>query len=116
MEIFEITIQHRQDTIWSVVAERRSPSQLPQRSEGQLAWNNEFEGIKEDLLVLLQDAHDYGTYLGKALFQGTVRDKFIAARGAEASQQPLRVLLVVEDPKLKSLHWERLCAPDSSGN
>ena len=113
MDIFEITIQHRLETGWPVVAERTRPSQLPLRSEGRLELDEEYES---DLLSKQLDARDYGETLGLALFQGTLRDSYMAARAeAEAAQQPLRVLLVVEDPELKPLRWERLCAPDGSG-
>jgi hypothetical protein len=95
-----------------VVAERTRPSQLPLRSEGRLELAEDYQA---DLLSKQLDAHDYGETLGQALFQGTLRDSYMAARAeAEAAQQPLRILLVVEDPDLKPLRWGRLCAPDGS--
>src|SRR5262249_55489431 len=51
----------------------------------------------------------YGSVLGEALFREVVRDAFVTA--LTESQGDLRVLLVVEDPELKVVHWERLCAP-----
>ncbi len=112
MDIFEITIQHRLEIGWPVVAERTRPAQLPLRSEGRLALAGDYEA---DLLSKQFDARDYGETLGQALFQGTLRDSYMAARAeAEAAEQPLHVLLVVEDPDLKPLRWERLCAPDGS--
>ncbi|MCI5147356.1 MAG: hypothetical protein D3923_17955, partial [Candidatus Electrothrix sp. AR3] len=113
MNIFEITIQHRQEKGWPVVAEYSRPGELPRRSEGLLTLPENYD---VELRMLQLDAHGYGTLLGKALFQGTVRDTFTAVRAqAEDSQEPLRILLVVEAPDLKPLRWERLCAPDSSG-
>ncbi len=114
MNIFEITIQHRQEEGWPVVAEYTRPGELPRRSEGLLTLPKDYD---IQLRMLHLDAHSYGTLLGKALFQGTVRDTFTAARAqAEDNEKPLRILLVVEAPDLKPLRWERLCAPDSSGS
>lgn len=113
MDIFEITIQYRQENGWPVVAERTRPSELPLRSEGWLKLDEEYE---VDLLSKQGNARDYGETLGQALFQDTLRDSYMAARSnTEDAKQPLRVLLVVEDPGLKPLRWERLCAPDGSG-
>ena len=56
----------------------------------------------------------YGTLLGEALFAGAIRDAFVAARSG-AGAGGLRVLLVIEDPELRPLRWERLCAPDGVG-
>ncbi len=114
MNVFEITIQHRRETGWPTVAEYTRPGELPRRSEGLLILPEDYN---IQLRMLHLDAHSYGTLLGNALFQGTVRDTFTAARAqAEDSEKPLRILLVVETPDLKPLRWERLCAPDSSGS
>ncbi len=114
LNIFEITIQHRQGANWPVVAEHSRSGQLPQRSEGELTLKQKFV---EDLLQLRLHVHGYGSYLGEVLFQGTILIKFMQARAqAETDEEPLRILLVVEAPDLKPLRWERLCAPDSSGD
>ncbi|MCI5146713.1 MAG: CHAT domain-containing protein, partial [Candidatus Electrothrix sp. AR3] len=114
MNVLEITIQHRQETGWPVVAEYSRSGQLPRRSEGVLSLLDEYD---RKLLELMLDADGYGTYLGEELFLKTIRDAFMRARTeAETAQEPLRILLVVEDPVLKILRWERLCAPDSSGS
>ncbi len=113
MAIFEITVQHRQETGWPVVAEYRSNlGQLPQRSEGVLILPEKFE---EELRKLHLRAHAYGTYLGKALFKEDVRDRFKEAR-TKSGQTPLHILLVIEPPELKPLRWERLCAYYGSNN
>ncbi|MCI5124959.1 MAG: hypothetical protein D3925_10885, partial [Candidatus Electrothrix sp. AR5] len=116
MSVFEITIQHRQEEKngWPVVAEYGRSGELPRRSEGLLSLPDKFD---RELLVLMLDADGYGTYLGKKLFLKTIRDAFMRARAeAETSQEALRILLVVEDTILKTMRWERLCAPDSSGS
>jgi hypothetical protein len=53
--------------------------------------------------------HDYGRMLGQALFEGQVLIAFLRARARSADR--LSVLLSVEDADLRSLRWERLCAP-----
>jgi hypothetical protein len=100
-----------------VVAEHRRPGELSGRSEGWLAITPAFEDFKkfeEKLTEFLLDPSAYGTCLGKALFQGAIRDRFVAARPV-ADSGGLRILLVVEDPALQPLRWERLCAPDGLG-
>ncbi len=47
--------------------------------------------------------------LGKALFQGALQDAFV--RALASSGDDLRVLLFVEDERLKQWRWERLYAP-----
>ncbi len=114
MSVFEITIQYRREDGWPIVAEYTRSDELPRRSEGLLTLPEDYE---VQLRMLQLDAQGYGTLLGKALFQGTIWDAFMRARAeAKTSQEPLRILLVIEDPILKTLRWERLCAPDSSGS
>jgi hypothetical protein len=55
----------------------------------------------------------YGTLFGQALFRGEVRDAFVRARAG--SEDRLRFLLCIEDSDLKTLRWERLCAPLEGG-
>ncbi|HEX5691346.1 MAG TPA: CHAT domain-containing protein, partial [Roseiflexaceae bacterium] len=57
----------------------------------------------------LSKAFDYGQILGKALFQEQVRDALMKVRGN--SKGGVRLLLVIEEPSLRPLHWECLCAP-----
>src|SRR2546422_4701792 len=52
---------------------------------------------------------DYGTMLGQALFRDRIREAFLQAR--IQSQDRLSVQLCVEAPELRTLRWERLCAP-----
>jgi WD40 repeat protein len=103
MSVFEITIQRKSGRAWPVVVEWADREGLPLRDEGTLRLN---------MVALLREAtpRGYGTALGKALFRDTVRSAFDRAR--DESEGRLHVLLVVEDPRLRTLRWERLCGPD----
>ncbi len=103
MNTFEITIQRKLGSASPVVVEySQSGIFLPTRSEGLLELDP--EELRKQTSPLA-----YGTVLGKALFRDELRDAFIHARSQE--DEPLRVLLVLEDPELKLLRWERVCAP-----
>ncbi|BCL39605.1 eIF2A-related protein [Nostoc sp. MS1] len=109
MNTFEITIQRKSGDRWPIVAEHSRPGELlPIRSEGTLVVT--LEDVQQ-LTSLLGRPKDYGTVLGKALFQGQIRDAFVSA--LRESEDPLRVLLFIEaaDSELKFWRWERLCAP-----
>lgn len=109
MNTFEITIQRKLGDNWPIVIEyTRSGILLPLRSEGTLKLNQEDFG---HLISLQLQPQNYGTVLGKALFQDEIRDAFIAA--IRESQESLRVLLFIEavDKELRILRWERLCVP-----
>ncbi|MFB8791317.1 MAG: CHAT domain-containing protein [Potamolinea sp.] len=109
MNTFEITIQRKLGNNWPIVIEyTRSGILLPLRSEGTLKLNQEDFG---HLISLQLQPQNYGTVLGKALFQDEIRDAFIAA--IRESQESLRVLLFIEavDKELRILRWERLCVP-----
>ena len=55
----------------------------------------------------------FGQTLYDALFQGTVRDSWMAARGvAQHSQEILRLRLGLKDPRLSRLPWEVLYEGD----
>lgn len=106
MSTIEITIQRQVDGGWPAAAVfSRAGEFLPVRDEGRLE-------LDLDLLRGRFTPGEYGKFLGKALFQDTLRDGFnraLAQAGEE--KERLRILLTVEAPELKSLHWERLCAP-----
>lgn len=106
MNILEITVQRKTRGGWPVVAELIESGQLPRRCEGTLRLEGDW---RSPLLGLELDPRAYGTVLGEALFRDWVRDALMQARAA--SQGSLRLLLIVEDEALKSLHWEWLCAP-----
>jgi len=116
MTIFEITIQHKRDDIYPVVAEYIRPENLPIRTEGHFPLNaSDLEELKRLELNPLQ----YGIKLGKALFKEEVLVAFMQARlnsqSDQSKQNGLHLLLVVETPELKPLLWGRLCAPTHLG-
>lgn len=95
MHSLEITIQHPRDGHWPVVAEHRHPGDLTRRSEGRLVLDVD---SKKQLISLGQNCRGYGSLLGKALFQESIRNRFMDARAA-AGDDSLRVLLVVVEPR-----------------
>ncbi len=106
MDVLEIVVQRRSGAGWPVVVEYKRPGEfLPVRREGTL----QLDGAAPELLQTEFDPLAYGTVLGKALFRENTRDAFMQARAQ--SPDHLRVLLVIEDPELRPLHWESLCAP-----
>lgn len=104
MNTFEITVQRKLGTNWPVVVEQSASGVfLPLRHEGTLLL---------DLVELTSQStpREYGALLGKALF----RDEQLRVAFVQAlikSDDRLHVLLFVEDAELRSLRWERLCAP-----
>ncbi len=106
MNVLEITLQRKVENDWPAIGVfSRAGDSLPVRTES---------GLQLDIQSLLPYANpkEYGIALGKALFQDDLRDALTRARAqAREDQQPLRILLNVEAEDLKSLHWERLCAP-----
>jgi WD40 repeat protein/energy-coupling factor transporter ATP-binding protein EcfA2 len=107
MNTFEITIQRKSTESWPIVVEQTRPGLLlPIRHESRFQLS---QTDLEDLRSLLKQPKDYGIFLGKKLFQGEVLAAFYRAWGE--SKDGLRILLFVEDIELKTLHWERLCAP-----
>ena len=115
---FEITIQSKSgDSNWPIVVRCKQPDGLTIHSKETLQLS------QEDLNKLTQqqeNEREYGTHLGKALFRGAVYDTFVRALPKSSQDSVLRILLSIEvadnDP-IKTLHWERLCAPiDSDGS
>jgi hypothetical protein len=104
--VLEITVWHRSGETWPVVADYTEPNELPRRYKDELRLQGKWE---QDLLKLSVDTQKYGTMLGKSLLSGKIAKAFTTAC-AESSGK-LRVLLNVEAPDLRHLHWERLCAP-----
>ncbi len=111
---FEITIQRQYgDNSWPVVAKMKQPDGLTTHTEGRFQLSEE---NFQELTELKENAKAYGIYLGKALFRDEIERTFV--RALSKSQDRLRILLSLEtNDKLRTLHWERLCAPiDSGGN
>jgi WD40 repeat protein/energy-coupling factor transporter ATP-binding protein EcfA2 len=115
---FEITIQSKSgDSSWPIVVRCKQPDGLTIHSKETLQLN------QEDLNKLTQqqeNEREYGTLLGKALFRGAVYDTFVRALSKSSQDSLLRILLSIEaadNDSLKTLHWERLCAPiDADGS
>jgi WD40 repeat protein len=112
MDVFEIVVQRKAGAGWPVVAEYNR--------SGEFLSNTRREGVlqlDEAAYIALQqteiDPLAYGTVLGQALFRENLRDAFMQARAQSPGH--LRVLLVIEDPNLRPLHWESLCAPIGVG-
>jgi hypothetical protein len=104
MSTFEIRIDGKEDDCWPVVVERTRPGEVGRvRSEGTLRLNA--------AALPIADPTAYGTVLGQALFQGTIRTAFTEARAQVTGDDRLRVLLTVEADDLRNLRWERLAAP-----
>jgi hypothetical protein len=107
MNTFEISVQRRMGDSWPVVVEQSATAVfLPVRHEGVLQL---------DLTELDRQTtpKEYGLVLGKALFHDEIRDAFVQA--LTKSEDRLCVLLCIEDHQLKTLRWERLCAPLDGG-
>jgi len=113
MNTFEIIIQRKSGDSWPIVVEYSRPRiLLPLRAEGNLHLA---EADLQQQISWLGQPQQYGTLLGKALFQDEIRDAFIGA--VRESEDCLRVLLFIEaaDKELRTLRWERLCAPLDEG-
>jgi WD40 repeat protein len=109
LNTLEITIQRSAGHRWPVVAEQTIPGGLPIRREGELVLPATFQ---EELIALQLNPLAYGTLLGQALFRDQIRDLLMQAR---RDSETVRLLLVIEEPNLRLLYWQRLCAPTSSG-
>lgn len=111
MSIFEITIRSKENSTdgWPVSVRLEHRDGLSIQKSGILQLDEEdFQWFSTQL----SQCKDYGMRLGQRLFQN---DLLLAFREAFASSQKLmRVLLTLEvgeDDPLKTLRWERLCAP-----
>jgi len=115
---FEITIQSKSGvSSWPLVVRCKQPDGLTIHSKETL------ELSQEDLNKLTQQQEnekEYGILLGKALFRGSVRETFVRAISKSSQDCRLRILLSIEaadNDAVKTLHWERLCAPiDADGD
>lgn len=112
MHTLELTIQRQHEGRWPVVAEyRRGVGTLPERTESRIVLDpTNLEA------VAWEDRARYGELLGEALWTRAVWGAFERAWSATtAAGERLRVLLNVEAPALRALHWERLRAPLGAG-
>ncbi|AFY66272.1 CHAT domain-containing protein [Geitlerinema sp. PCC 7407] len=114
---FEIAIQSKSgDNSWPIVIRCKQPDGLTIHAKGILRLTqDDFEKLIEES----ENEKAYGTLLGKALFREEVRDTFIRAFSKSSQDNRLRILLAIEasqKDQVKTLHWERLCAPiDADG-
>lgn len=104
---FEITIQRCLEfDVFPVVAELSTPGEaLPQRTEGRITLS---AADLEELGTKVRPL-DYGKYIGGLLFQGEILRAF--DRAATRADSRMNVLLAIEAPELRALHWEWLCVP-----
>jgi WD40 repeat protein/energy-coupling factor transporter ATP-binding protein EcfA2 len=112
---FEITIQRKFNDYWPIIVRVKHPDGLTTHTEGRLQLSEE---DWSKLSQAQENEKEYGTLLGKALFLNDVRETFIRNLSQSSQQCLLRIMLSNEtDPKdeLKTLHWERLCAPIDAG-
>lgn len=88
---------------FAVVVEEDLPgTALPIRAEGRLV-------IDLAALRACSTPREYGLLLGEALLAGPVLTAWTRARAR--GRERLHVVLAVEVPELRTLRWERLCAP-----
>ncbi|MBD1877302.1 CHAT domain-containing protein [Coleofasciculus sp. FACHB-T130] len=109
---FEITIQSKSgDSSWPIVVRCKQPDGLTIHSKETLELSQD---DFNELTQQQENEREYGTLLGKALFRGAVYDTFVRALSKSSQDCRLRILLSIEaadNDEVKTLHWERLCAP-----
>ncbi|HLO97200.1 MAG TPA: CHAT domain-containing protein, partial [Fimbriimonas sp.] len=113
---FEITILRKSHDRWPIVVRIKQQDGLTTHTEGHLQLS---EDDWNKLIQHQENEKEYGKLLGQALFHDEVRDAFIRAYSNSSQDRPLRILLSIEvdrTDELRTLHWQRLCAPiDASG-
>jgi hypothetical protein len=122
MNIFEITIQPKTDKGWPVAVKHTPSGYSPLYYKGTLNLNTEdnFAEVQQ----YLGQPEKYGRELGQKLFTQEIRFAFTNAlsytrQNATQEQQILYVFLHIDtfnNDSLKTLRWERLCAPFSAGD
>ena len=114
----EITIQSKSgDSSWPIVVRCKQPDGLTLHSKETLQLSQD---DFNKLIAQQENEKEYGILLGKAIFQGSVRETFVRALSKSTPYCHLRILLSIEaadNDNIKTLHWERLCAPiDTDGS
>ena len=122
MNIFEITIQPKTDKGWPVAVKHTPSGYSPLYYKGTLNLNTEdnFAEVQQ----YLGQPEKYGRELGQKLFTQEIRFAFTNAlsytrQNATQEKQILYVFLHIDtfnNDSLKTLRWERLCAPFSAGD
>ncbi len=104
MGTLEITVRLQSAGVWPVVAEYSSDDDpLTLRAEGALALD------PAALAAVALEPRAYGSMLGQALFRDDIAHLFESSL-ARVGNGSLRLLLFIEDPGLRAVRWERLCA------
>lgn len=122
---FEITIGRKFNDYWPIHV--RINDNGMRRDLLDLNFTLEYE----QLIQKNVQNHEYGKFLGEALFNAArlqgdnkeglklLRDSFKEALGKSSTDCPLRILLSIDnaqDEKLTTVEWQRLCAPiDADG-
>ncbi|MBD2578391.1 CHAT domain-containing protein [Oscillatoria sp. FACHB-1406] len=112
---FEITIQSElapEANRWPVVVRCKQPDGLPIHAKEILELGAD-DSIAQ-LTAFQENEKQYGILLGKALFKGEIYTTFLNALSKSDRDLRLRLLLSIEaaeGDKIRTLHWERLCAP-----
>lgn len=102
MGVLDIMILRKTGEGWPVIVqESHSQDTLSVRTDGTL-----YLDLVE--LTAQSSARAYGTVLGRALFRDAVAEALIRARAR--SPEALHVTVMIDDPQLRTLRWERLCA------
>lgn len=113
---FEITIQRKYENSWPVIITIRQPNDgLRDHAEGNFQLTPEqFDKLEKLKIKLPPHRKEYGTLLGKALFQDKVLKYFETTfTKSQEREVSFRLLLSItaDDDELRTLHWEWLCAP-----
>lgn len=101
--VLTIAVRAQGERGFVVVSEEDLPgTALPIRGEEPLA-------LEPEALRACVTPREYGLRLGEALFVGATLAAWQRARAR--GRERLHVVLAIEAPALRSLRWERLCAP-----
>lgn len=101
--LLTLVVRARQDDGFAVMWTEHVPgSTLEIRGEGRLV-------IDAQATLTSASAREYGVRLGQALFTGATLEGWLQARAR--GRERLHVVLEVEAAELRTLRWERLCAP-----
>jgi hypothetical protein len=122
MRTFTISLAPFPDTLsrWRVTATLSQPQGVPRSQDYDFEFEFTSQGNGSQaatqnprLRDLSEDAHGYGTILGELIFGGDVGRLFREA--FDPNQDALHVILVLGEPSLEVLAWQRLCYPDDDG-
>ncbi len=101
--LLTLVVRGRQDDGYAVMWTEHVPgSTLEIRGEGRLV-------IDPQATLTSASAREYGVRLGQALFTGVTLEGWLQARAR--GRERLHVVLEIEAAELRTLRWERLCAP-----